>query len=194
MKEIKSVCVYCGQSARVDQVYKDAALALGTSLAKAGLQLVYGGGKSGLMGLVADGVINNGGHAIGFIPHFLEGIEGSHPRLTELYIVDSMHARKQKMSEHADAFVILPGGFGTLDELFEILTWRQLQMHNKPIIIINIQGYWNLLKALAHNVVENHFARSGDEQYLTFVSTIKEVIPLITNLPSPQVDVTSHYV
>ncbi|MBX9804181.1 MAG: TIGR00730 family Rossman fold protein [Alphaproteobacteria bacterium] len=194
MEDIKSVCVYCGSSSRSELVYQKAAFELGKELAAAGIQLVYGGGQLGLMGLVADGVINNGGRAIGFITRDLEHIEGGHSKLSELHIVDTMHTRKLKMSENADAFVILPGGFGTLDELFEILTWRQLEMHDKPLIIANINGYWDPLKALIHNVVEHRFARPLDEKLLLFVSTVEEIIPLLHQLPEPSVDVTSKYI
>lgn len=193
MQEIKSVCVYCGSSTRSELVFQKAAFELGKSLAQAGIQLVYGGGQLGLMGLVADGVVNNGGRAIGYITRNLEHIEGGHNNLSELHVVETMHTRKLKMSENADAFVILPGGFGTLDELFEILTWRQLEMHDKPLIIANINGYWDPLKALIHNVVEHHFARVLDEKLLIFVSAIDEIIPLLRQLPDPQVDITSKY-
>lgn len=194
MQPIKSVCVYCGASSKVELVYQEAAFELGKSLAKVGIQLVYGGGQLGLMGLVADGVVENGGRAIGFITKDLEHIEGGHNHLNELHIVDSMHTRKLRMSENADAFVILPGGFGTLDELFEILTWRQLEMHDKPLIIANINGYWDPLKVLIHNVVKHRFARPLDENLLMFVTTVEEVVPLLQQLPEPQVDVTSKYV
>lgn len=194
MPEIKSVCVYCGSSSKSELVYQTAAFELGKALANAGMQLVYGGGQLGLMGLVADGVIENGGRAIGFITKNLEHLEGGHNRLSELHIVDTMHTRKLKMSENADAFVILPGGFGTLDELFEILTWRQLEMHDKPLIILNINGYWNPLKALVRNVVQNRFARPLDENLLMYLSHVDEVVPLLQQLPEPQVDVTSKYV
>ncbi len=194
MQEIKSVCVYCGSSSKTELIYQQAAFELGKSLAHAGIQLVYGGGQLGLMGLVADGVMDHGGRAIGFITQNLEHIEGGHNHLSELHIVDSMHTRKLRMSENADAFVILPGGFGTLDELFEILTWRQLEMHDKPLIIANINGYWDPLKDLIHNVVVHRFARPLDEKLLLFVSTVEEVVPLLGQLPEPQVDVTSKYV
>jgi uncharacterized protein (TIGR00730 family) len=193
LHEIKSVCVYCGSSTRAELIYQESAFNLGKALAAAGIQLVYGGGQLGLMGLVADGVINHGGRAIGFITQDLEHIEGGHHNLSELHIVDSMHTRKLKMSENADAFVILPGGFGTLDELFEILTWRQLEMHDKPLIIANINGYWDPLKTLIHHVVEHRFARPVDEKLLLFVPTIEEIVPLLNELPVPQVDITSKY-
>ncbi|MBM3632085.1 MAG: TIGR00730 family Rossman fold protein [Alphaproteobacteria bacterium] len=194
MQEIKSVCVFCGSSSRAELVYKEAAFELGIALAGADMQLVYGGGQLGLMGLVADGVMNHGGRAIGYITKDLEHIEGGHDSLSELHVVDTMHTRKLNMSQNADAFVILPGGFGTLDELFEILTWRQLEMHDKPLIIVNIDGYWDPLKTLIHHVVEHKFARPMDENLLLFVSDVAEVIPLLHKLPVPQVDVTSKYI
>jgi uncharacterized protein (TIGR00730 family) len=194
VQEIKSVCVYCGSSTQAELIYQESAFELGKALADAGIQLVYGGGQLGLMGLVADGVMQNGGRAIGYITQNLEHIEGGHNHLSELHIVDSMHTRKLKMSENADAFVILPGGFGTLDELFEILTWRQLEMHDKPLIIANIKSYWDPLKTLIHHVVEHRFARPMDEKLLLFVSTVKEIVPLLKELPAPQVDVTSKYI
>jgi len=194
LQEIKSVCVYCGSSTQAELIFQKAAFELGTALATADIQLVYGGGQLGLMGLVADGVMNHGGRAIGFITKDLEHIEGGHSHLSELHVVDTMHTRKLKMSQNADAFVILPGGFGTLDELFEILTWRQLEMHDKPLIIANIKGYWEPLRSLIHHVVEHHFARLLDEKLLIFVSTIEEIVPLLKKLPVPQVDVTSKYI
>jgi uncharacterized protein (TIGR00730 family) len=194
LQEIKSVCVFCGSSSRAELVYKEAAFELGIALAGADMQLVYGGGQLGLMGLVADGVMNHGGRAIGYITKDLEHIEGGHDSLSELHVVDTMHTRKLNMSQSADAFVILPGGFGTLDELFEILTWRQLEMHDKPLIIVNIEGYWDPLKTLIHHVVEHKFARPMDENLLLFVSDVAEVIPLLNKLPVPQVDVTSKYI
>lgn len=194
MQEIKSVCVYCGSSPRIDDIYQNAAYELGQALAGEKIQLVYGGAQKGLMGLVADGAVNNGGRAIGFITKDLEHLEGGHAHLNELYVVETMHVRKQKMSENADAFVILPGGFGTLDELFEILTWRQLDMHDKPVVIANINGYWDPLKALIHNIVTHNFARPIDESLVLFVPTIEEIIPLLRKFPRPQVDVTSKFI
>jgi uncharacterized protein (TIGR00730 family) len=191
MNEIRSVCVYCGTSMRADPLYQDAAFALGKALAQEGLQLVYGGGKLGLMGQVADGVMQNGGRAIGFTTEYIAHLEQAHTSLTELHVVNSMHTRKLKMSENADAFVILPGGFGTLDELFETLTWRQLKMHDKPIIIANINGYWNPLEALANSVINNLFAQLQDKDYLTFVSSIAEIIPVLKRHPLPKKDITN---
>lgn len=183
MGNIKNVCVYCGSSSRVDQVYKDAAVQLGKMLACAGVTVVYGGGRLGLMGLMADSVLANHGRIIGFTPRLLEEYEGAHQGLTELHVVDSMHTRKRKMAENADAFVVLPGGYGTLDELFETLTWRQIRLHNKPIIIVNIKGYWDPLRSLMYNVIDQKFATPEHIHFATFVDHVDEVLEKLS-LPS----------
>lgn len=181
MGNIQSVCVYCGASMRAEQIYKDAASRMGEVLARAGLQVVFGGGKLGLMGIVADNALANGARVVGIIPKLLEKFEGAHPKLSELHVVDTMHTRKKKMSDLADAFIILPGGFGTLDELFEILTWKQLQMHDKPVIIVNVNGYWDPLKKLIHNIIEQHFAPTSHALFATFVDSPDEVLDILEN-------------
>jgi uncharacterized protein (TIGR00730 family) len=135
-----TVAVFCGSSFGNDPAYRQAAEALGTGLARAGIRLVYGGGRIGLMGTLADAVLHAGGEVIGVLPDFLRTAEIAHDALTQLEITDSMHARKRRMFELADAFVALPGGIGTLDETIEILTWRQLGLHAKPILICDIAG------------------------------------------------------
>jgi len=192
MKKIQAVCVYCGASNRLDQVHKEAANRLGILLAQENIKLVFGGGRVGLMGILADAVVNNGGQAMGFIPHYLEEYEGAHNGAQELHVVDSMHTRKSKMAENSDAFVILPGGFGTLDELFEIITWRQINLHTKPIIIVNIDNYWNPLVNLMKNVVENKFATIADIQLVTFVSSVEEAIEKLLKLESEKEKFRKH--
>ena len=187
MTKTKRVCVYCGASTRVDEVYRQTALRLGEMLAKSGMDLVYGGGRLGLMGLVADSALANGAHVIGYIPKILESFEGSHSGLSYLEVVDTMHTRKRKMAEIANAFVILPGGFGTLDELFEILTWRQLNMHNKQIIIINTNDYWTPLKNLIHNIIEEKFATPTHAMFAIFVDNVDEAIEKL--IEYPEIDV-----
>lgn len=194
MAEIKSIGVYCGSFKHIDQVYQDAATELGKTMAQAKIQLVYGGSHIGLMGLVADAVIHHGGKAIGFTTEHLGSVEGTHESLTELYIVDTMHTRKLRMATRSDAFVILPGGFGTLDEFFEVLTWRQLKMHDKPIIIANINGYWDPLNALINHVIQQKFARESDAGLISFVTSISEILPLLNQCAKPQIDVVSKYV
>ncbi|ANC92875.1 TIGR00730 family Rossman fold protein [Azospirillum humicireducens] len=159
MKSLSSVCVYCGASSRVADVYKEAAHALGDGLARRGIRMVYGGGRVGLMGIAADAAIAAGGEVVGIIPEHIQSAEIEHTGLTELHVVDSMHTRKRMMVERADAFVILPGGLGTLDEAFEILTWKQLQLHDKPIVIADVDGYWRPLLGLIDHMVAQGFAR-----------------------------------
>ncbi len=186
--EIKSVCVYCGASARVSDVYKHAAIRMGEILGENGLRLVYGGGRSGLMGLVADGVLKVGGTAFGVIPEHIASREISHTGLTELRVVHSMHERKQLMVDHADAFVVLPGGLGTLDEFFEIMTWRQLGLHDMPIIVVNVDGYWTSLIQLIDKLVAEGFARESDRQYLRIVDSVEDVVTALKTAPREHFD------
>ncbi|NOK35160.1 TIGR00730 family Rossman fold protein [Corallococcus exercitus] len=154
---VRSVCVFCGSRTGTRAEYREAASKLGAALAKRGLTLVYGGASVGLMGAVADAVIANGGKAVGVLPHFMDAKELAHPRLTELHRVDSMHSRKALMAERADAFLALPGGFGTLDELFEIITWAQLGLHRKPMGLLDVDGFFQPLLALVNRMVEAGF-------------------------------------
>lgn len=186
--DIKTVCVYCGSSANVSELYRHAATRLGRLLAENNLKLVYGGGKSGLMGLVAEGVLAGGGDASGVIPHHIANREISHTGLTELHMVDTMHERKQMMVDMADAFVILPGGLGTLDEFFEIMTWRQLSLHDKPIIIVNIEGYWSPLLILIDRLIDQGFARESDRQMLQVVESVDDVPAALATAPRERVD------
>ncbi|RKH40525.1 TIGR00730 family Rossman fold protein [Corallococcus llansteffanensis] len=154
---VRSVCVFCGSRSGVRAEYREAATKLGTALARRGLTLVYGGASVGLMGTVADAVLAGGGKAVGVLPHFMDAKELAHPRLTELHRVDSMHSRKALMAERADAFIALPGGFGTLDELFEIVTWAQLGLHRKPMGLLDVDGFFQPLLALVRRMVEAGF-------------------------------------
>lgn len=176
---INSLCVYCGASNNVEEVYRTSAMDLGRVLGEHKKSLVYDGGRNGLMGIVADAVMQAGGKVTGFIPEHLQNFEGGHTDIDELHIVDTMHTRKLRMSELADAFIILPGGFGTLDELFEILTWKKLELHHKPIIVININGYWDPLIELINQVVTHNFTDHKDSELVTFVNCIEDIIPLI---------------
>jgi uncharacterized protein (TIGR00730 family) len=148
---MKAVCVYCGSSDEVPEKYIDAARQMGEVMAARGLQLIFGGGSTGLMGAVADAVLDAGGEVIGVLPLHFNKPELAHARLTRLELVDGMHPRKARMAELADAFVALPGGFGTLEELFEAMTWAQIGLHAKPIGLLNAYGYYDhLLKFLDH--------------------------------------------
>jgi uncharacterized protein (TIGR00730 family) len=153
----QSICVFCGSSPGRDPAYRHAARELGARLAAEGRRLVYGGGNVGLMGVVADAVLDAGGAVVGVIPQHLLDLEVGHRGLTELRVVDSMHERKQQMSLLADAFVLLPGGLGSLEEFFEIWTWGQLGLHRKPYGILNVAGYFDALLSFLDHAVEERF-------------------------------------
>ena len=175
MNTIRSICVYCGSSPGRDEIYAKAGHLLGRSIAKAGLRLVYGGGTKGIMGAVAEGTLKAGGKVTGIIPRFLinkEATETALDRLDELLITDNMHERKHKMFEKSDAFVALPGGIGTVEEIVEIMTWGQLGHHRKPIVFANINGFWDPMLSLL-----DHMAAEG------FIHTAKRVQPLVINDP-----------
>ena len=154
---MKSICVYCGSNAGAKPAYSDRAIALGTRLAKDGIALVYGGGNVGLMGLVADAALEAGGEVVGVIPEHLVNWEVAHKGLTRLEVVGSMHERKARMFELADGFVALPGGFGTLDEMFEMLTWRQLGLGDKPCAFLDVDDFYAPLLAMLDRMVEQRF-------------------------------------
>ena len=154
-KKKLSVCVYCGSRHGARPAYKAAAQALGAAIGGRGWQLVYGGGKVGLMGEVADATLQAGGRVVGVIPESLKKLEVGHTGLDELHVVATMHERKQMMAERADLFIALPGGIGTLEELYEVWTWRQLAYHDKPIGLLNVDGYYDaLLRFMDHTVAE----------------------------------------
>ncbi|WP_368563653.1 TIGR00730 family Rossman fold protein [Pseudoxanthomonas sp. UTMC 1351] len=154
---MKSICVYCGSNAGNKPAYAERAMALGDRIAKEGLQLVYGGGNVGLMGIVADAVLQAGGEVVGVIPEQLVGWEVAHRGLTRLDVVANMHERKMRMFDLADGFVALPGGFGTLDEMFEMLTWRQLGIGNKPCAFLDVEGFYTPLIGMIDRMVEERF-------------------------------------
>lgn len=164
---MRSVCIFCGSSAGRNSSYQAAAVQLGRLLTENHLALVYGGGNIGLMGEIAQSVISSGGKAIGVIPRFLVEKELVYNRLTEIRIVETMHERKANMAELADAFVAMPGGFGTLEETIEILTWSQLGLHRKPVGLLNINGYYdNLIEFINHMVTEGFLMREHKEMLL----------------------------
>jgi uncharacterized protein (TIGR00730 family) len=154
------MCVFCGASPGNDPAYAEAGRELGVLMAQRGIRLVFGGGHVGMMGLIADSVLEAGGKAVGVIPEHLLEREVGHDKLTELHVVDTMHSRKQKMFELSDAFAVLPGGIGTLDETFEILTWRQLKLHDKPVVLLSVGGYWRPFQDLVSAIVNAEFASS----------------------------------
>lgn len=194
MKTISTICVYLGSSGRCDGIYKKATEDFGQMMAKAGMALVYGGGRVGLMGILAESVMKNGGRAIGIIPEHISKREISHDGLSELHVVDSMHTRKQMMVSRSDAFVVMPGGIGTLDELCEVMTWKQLGIHDKPIVICNVNGYWTPFLSMIEAVIAGKFMREEDRRLLTVVDRIEDVIPALTTLPSETFDPTSKWI
>jgi len=159
MATVQRLCVYCGSAGRVADAYRTAAEQVGTALARHGIELVYGGGRVGLMGLCADAVLAAGGKVTGIIPRHLHDVEVGHHGVSQLVVTENMHERKRLMFEMSDAFFVLPGGLGTLDETFEIVTWRQLGLHDKPIIVIDVDGYWQPFQRLAEHIVAHGFAR-----------------------------------
>jgi uncharacterized protein (TIGR00730 family) len=168
---VKRICVFCGSSAGRQAAYADVARALGAELVRRGLGLVYGGGSVGLMGTLAGAVLAEGGEAIGVLPRGLARKEYAHDGLTELHLVGSMHERKALMATLSDGFVALPGGLGTLEEVFEVLTWSQLGIHRKPVGLVNVEGYWDGLLTLLRHAVEEGFIRSEYAALLLVDST-----------------------
>lgn len=175
MPAIRRLCVYCGSSTGRDPVFRQAASELGAAMARAGIGLVFGGGHIGLMGVLADAVLAAGGRVTGIIPERLRAAEVAHHGVSELVVVPSMHDRKRTMAERADAFAVLPGGIGTLDEMFEMLTWRQLGLHDKPVFLVDLAGYWQPLRALLDHLDANAFTPA-------VIPRLLQVVPDVTAL------------
>lgn len=177
ISKISKICVYCGSGAGTDSAFVDAATAFGTAMAKAGIGLVYGGGDMGMMGAVADAVRSNGGSVTGIIPQFLLNKERAGRTGDGLIVTTDMHERKRKMFDMADAFVAMPGGVGTLEELVEQLTWAQLGRHKKPILIADIKGFWQPLCALLDHMTALEFIRSGLDFELLVADRVEDILP-----------------
>lgn len=183
MNKISSVCVYSASSTKIDAAYFDAARELGLLLAQNHIRLVNGAGKMGLMAAVADAALSNGGEVIGVIPHFMIEQGWHHTGLTELIEVDSMHQRKKKMADLSDAVIALPGGCGTLEELLEVITWKQLGLYLNPIVILNTKGYFNPLLEMLTQAVEENFMRVQHGAIWQVAETPQEAIRLIQSIP-----------
>ncbi|MCW9033722.1 MAG: TIGR00730 family Rossman fold protein [Rhodospirillales bacterium] len=193
MENIKSLCVFCGSRLGSSPAFEESAKQLGEILAKRNIRLVYGGGGVGIMRVVAETVIENGGQVTGIIPKFLMEYEVGNVDGVETTVVESMHERKNLMFEHSDAFVILPGGIGTLDETMEIMTWKQLQVHAKPIILVNQNGFWDPLIGLLEQVIDNGFAHPKIMDLFTMVKSVDDVMEAISEAPQPdKIVLTSH--
>ncbi len=187
MTLLRALCVYCGSSDGIDPQHRDWAADLGGEAARQGVRIVFGGGRIGLMGVLADAALAAGGEVIGVIPEHLQAREIGHEGITRLEVVDSMHSRKARMCELADAFCVLPGGLGTLDETFEIITWKQLGLHDKPVVLVNLDGYWTpLLDLIAHQVAAG-YVRPRDAALFTVVEDPHGLFDAIAQAPEPAI-------
>lgn len=184
---MKRITVFCGSSFGTDEIYKQQAIQLGETLAESNIELVYGGANVGLMGALADGALNKGGKVIGVLPDFLRSKEIAHKGITELILVDSMHERKTKMNDLCDGVIALPGGFGTLEELFEMVTWAQLGLHKKPIAILNINSFYDSLIEMIQIMVNKGFLKEANQQMLLVSDTIEDLLYKMKNYNAPTV-------
>jgi uncharacterized protein (TIGR00730 family) len=178
-REAKAICVYCGSSSKAKPIYFEAAHALGSALAARGWSLVYGGASCGLMGAVADAALAAGGRVIGVLPDFMAERELAHTTLTELHIVSSMHERKAKMAELSDGFIALPGGFGTLDEMFEMLTWAQINAHTKPCGFLNVNGFYDTLFVFLDHITAEGLLRPHHRELPLIHPELEPLLDLI---------------
>ncbi|HET7604507.1 MAG TPA: TIGR00730 family Rossman fold protein [Sphingomicrobium sp.] len=179
MKNLDQLAVYCGSAPGTDAAFADAACATAAAMVREKVQLVYGGGRLGLMGLIADSVLELGGFVYGVIPKALVDVEVAHPKVTELHIVDTMHQRKAKMTELADAFLALPGGIGTLDEFFEVWSWNALGYHKKPFCLLNVHGYWDGLIAFIDHAAASGFMSPRRRAQLLVAETPEQALELL---------------
>ncbi len=178
---LRSLCVFCGASTGADPAYREAAVNLGRTLAEQQIRLVYGGGAVGLMGTVADAALAAGGEVVGIIPQSLKDAEIGHPGLTRLEVVDGMHARKARMAELSDGFIALPGGLGTLEELFEVWTWGQLGYHSKPLGLLEVNGFYAKLNDFLDHLVAERFVRAPHREMLQINESPTELIATMAN-------------
>jgi len=193
MADFNSLCVFCGSKAGDSPAHAATARRLGELMAARGTRLIYGGGRIGLMGIVAEAVHVNGGEVTGVIPEFLMHLEVGNEKVGDLIVTESMHTRKAKMFELSDAAVVLPGGLGTLDETIEMMTWKQLRQHDKPIVLISVDDYWQPFLALIDAVIEGGFAHPKVRDLISVVDTADDVFTALSNAPEPdQVVLTSH--
>lgn len=188
MIKINSICVYCGSRPGKNKKFQLIARQTGEIFSQNQIKLIYGGGSVGLMGIIANSVMDHGGQAHGIIPSHLHNSEIPHKGLTKLTIVDNMHQRKRMMFDHSDAFLVLPGSIGTLDEALEVITWKQLKLHDKPIILLNCENYWNPFLQLLENIIDHEFTSPHTMSLFHVVNNPEEVLPLLKSLPDPKID------
>lgn len=188
MATLRTLCVYCGSNAGTDPVFTELARALGRCCAEAGVGIVFGGGRVGLMGQLAEAALASGGRVVGIMPEHLRRLEVGYEEVSELVVVESMHARKALMAERSDAFCVLPGGVGTLDEMIEIITWKQLRLHDKPIVLLDQGGFWQpLLRLFAHQR-EAGFLRPAHLGLFDVVDSLDGVFEAIARHPEPTIE------
>ena len=188
---IRSLCVYCGSWSGTDPGLEQFARTFGSTCAARGIELTYGGGGVGLMGTVAEAALERGGRVVGIMPRSLLETEPPFPEVTELVIVDSMHERKKQMFDRADGFVVLPGGLGTLDETIEMITWRQLGFHDKPIVLANYRGYWNPLLTLFDHIVATGFAQPDAHDLYAVANSVEGIFERLTTGAAPPIRATA---
>jgi uncharacterized protein (TIGR00730 family) len=189
MSKIKSLCVFCGSRAGSHPAYEVAARDLGHAIADRGFDLVYGAGDIGLMSVVARAALENGGKVTGIIPEFIQAFEVGSPGEIELIVVESMHERKRAMFERSDGFIVLPGGLGTLDETIEMITWKQLQQHKKPVVLVDTNHYWKPFLKLVQAVVDGGFGHHGINELFSVVDDVESVFKALKNAPEPDIEV-----
>ncbi|MGL4629697.1 MAG: TIGR00730 family Rossman fold protein [Leadbetterella sp.] len=175
MSKFKSILVYCGANAGTKPIYKQVAEELGHYFVKQGIRLIYGGGSLGLMGAISKTIMDHGGEVTGIIPHFLDRLEVGNPDLTEVIKVETMHERKALMEKRCDAIVTLPGGYGSMDEIFEMLSWSQLGLHNKPVAILNVNGFYDILLQQLDHMVAEGFLKQQNRDLLIVANTIEDL-------------------
>lgn len=186
MAKLRRVCIFCGASNSIPQEHRDAAIRFGQTMVEKGIDLVYGGGDSGIMGTVADAVLQAGGHVTGVFPAELNDLEVEHKGLSKIIKVHSMHERKQRMYDLSDAFITFPGGFGTLDETFEMITWKQIKVHTKPMVIYNQNNYWDPWVKLTENIIGTGYAAEETRTYYSVVTELDQIIPAIETMLANQ--------
>ncbi|MDR0533298.1 MAG: TIGR00730 family Rossman fold protein [Verrucomicrobiales bacterium] len=185
LARMKSILVFCGSSSGEDEIYHQEAVRLGGILAQRRIDLIYGGGRVGLMGAVADAALANGGKVIGVIPRFMSSREIAHYDVSELILVDTMHQRKARMHELCDGVIALPGGYGTLEELFEILTWGQLGQHRKPVALLNVNGFYDPLLAFIQSMVDQQFLKPANRDMLLVDDDIDRLLRRMEDYSAP---------
>ena len=183
--EIRQVCVYCASSSKCDPTYFDAAERLGQHLAANGIGIVYGGGEAGLMGRLADSALKAGGNVLGILPRFMEEVEWGHQNLTELRLVDDIHSRKRAMLEASDGVVALPGGCGTLEELFEAISWKRLGLYTNPIVIVNTNGFFDPCMELLERCISERFMTPAHRSIWSLVQSPEEAVHALRSAPAP---------